>query len=254
MNNDVTGFDLAKINAIGGIIDQQAESFNSTITDKFQSQLVEAMTPVWYAPEAREWFQTFASGLYEQGVEIQKLFNKFCDICEENANIWIQATAGSAGSELKANLGDVTPINLTIDVEKYPIDNDGVVGIREAEAQAVADSMPNLQQEITEYLAECSQNLKEQTGFLGHGQDEAVTNLFGRVNEAISKIFSFISEGPNSLKTAIELAIQKYATQAQIIASGTDQTTVNIVEAGAGSDGTGYDTNSISSSNMNTMK
>lgn len=231
MNNDVTGFDLAKINAIGDIINQQAESFNSNITDKIQSQFVEAMKPVWFAPEAREYFVGFANELSAQGTEIQKLFNSFCDACEANANAWIKATASSAGSSVTANLGKVTPINLSIDASEYPIDNAGVVGIREAEAQAVADSMPKLQQEISEYLAECSQNLKDQTGFLGHGQDEAVTDFFARVNDAISKLFSFISEGPYSLKTTIEIVAQNYAEQAQAIASGFNQSTVNIVDA-----------------------
>lgn len=202
---DFTGYNPQEVEALGGQIKNAASKVSTGIVEKIKSGIVSPISEAWFSPEGVEFFEQFAQTVKSTGTEIEKAFNDFMKSVESAGNNWAQNVKGPTVA-----LGEVGTIDMTLDVSSMKPDNGGQVGIMEAAATSVAGMVPGVKSDIESTLAQIAGSLEASSAFLGRGQASAVQSCFRVVNNAVAKIFNFLTDGDNSLQGQINKAVSKY--------------------------------------------
>ena len=98
-------------------------------------------------------------------------------------------------------------------------DSEGNVVLDSAGVSAVSQKLTQVQENIKTKMTAEKEKLDAATSFIGGGQATAIQNCFGRLLEAIAKIFDWLTEGEDSLQKAFDGAMKKYSDVATNIAS-----------------------------------
>lgn len=206
MADDFTGYNAAEVEALGTQIKNAADNISTSIVTEIKNGIVTPMADAWFSPEGVEFFEAFATTVQGTATTIEEAFNTFVSGVESAGNNW-----GSNIKGTQVSLTRVSGLDLTLDVSAIQDNQGGNQGIREAAATATASSIGTVQSTIMSQLSSISSGLTASTAFLGHGQDQAVSECFGKVAEAIANIFKFLTEGDNSLQSSINKAVTKYS-------------------------------------------
>ena len=196
----------------------------SGITESLHDGIIVPMGRTWYAPEAQEFFGKFKEAVHTTGQNIETAFENFRSNIEKLGQYWAENT----GSEAPV-LAALDAISLDIDIsEILDKKTNGDVGIDADEATVVADGLLGVQEDIKTKLTEYAESLDASTSFLGGDQAGAISELFTEVQNAVAKLFDYLTEGENNLKSQISAASTKYqeiATNVTVSAKGANGST-----------------------------
>ena len=209
-----TGFDPEAIKKMRNEIDKSAQDSCEAIINKLESGIITPISTCLYTPEGKKYFEGFAEDVAKTGTEIKKVFDSFVEGLEKTANYWAQNTDADTIS-----LQGVTDCVMKLDVSSVKDKNGTQVGIVEQEAKNVVSKLPTVQSEIDDELAQIASKLDANDAFLGHGQAEAISNTFKKINKIVADIFNFLTEGDNSLSKQINNAVEKYGDVANQVQS-----------------------------------
>lgn len=202
---NVTGYNCEAVNALRGVINSTAQEAGSSICETLHSDIVVPMSKAWYAPEAVEFFASFANTVKESGVRITEAFDNFRAAVESAGRNWAENTQGEVPS-----LPAIDTVELNLNVSDILPDNGGNVTIDESDATNIAGNLPEVEQKIKSDLEALANKLDAESAFIGHGQAEALQQCFVAVSGAVHKIFEYLTNGDESLQGQINKAVQKY--------------------------------------------
>ena len=215
--NKVTGYNCQEVNALRDVINSTAESSGSTIVDRLHTDIVVPMSTVWYAPEAVEFFNKFAEVVKASGQAITDYFDQFRAAVEEAGKNWAENTDGEI-----PNLPAIDTVELTLSVSEISKDNNGNVTIDETQANSIASKLGEVESSIKSDLEKLAANLNAETAFIGGNQASSLESCFQKVSGEVHRIFSFLTEGDNSLQSQINAAVIKYQEVSSGISSAFD--------------------------------
>jgi len=225
-NSSVTGYNCEQVNALRDVINNTAQEAGKGIVDRLHNEIITPMSTAWYAPEAQEFFEGFAETVKESGTNIQEAFDSFRDAVEKAGASWAENTGGEQPS-----LPTIDDVDLTLSVSEIQASNNGDVTINSDEANAVANSLSQVEEEIKSDLESLAAKLDAASAFIGGGQASALQECFVTVSGEIHKIFKYLTEGEatdnghdGSLKGQITYAVQKYTDVSENISNSFNST------------------------------
>lgn len=201
-----SGYNCEQINALRDVINSTASQAGQGIVDRLHSDIIVPMSSVWYAPEAVDFFEGFASTVKASGENITAAFDAFRGAVQSAGENWAENTGGEAPS-----LSSIDNVELDLNVSDIQPDNGGNVTIDESQATTIANNLAEVEEGIKSDLESLAANLSAETAFIGHGQADAVEACFVKVSGEITKIFKYLTEGDESLQGQINKAVEKYS-------------------------------------------
>lgn len=235
------GFNEAAVEALSTNISTAYTNCTNGILETLKEEIVDKIATVWYAPEACGFF-----GKEDEGVTIPEsnlkqvvkstsdaifdCFDGFRKDIQAAGQNWYDNTSGQGGStEAGASAGGeggevqlatFDKIELDLDVKSISKqDESGNVVLDDSGVQAVEGNLTQVEESIKTKMTAEKEQLDASTAFIGGGQADAIESCFGKLLEAISGIFKWLSEGEDSLASAFGKARQKYIDVASNIAS-----------------------------------
>lgn len=221
IGNNLTGYNCQKINELRTVINNTAKQAAQGIVERLNSDIVVPMSNAWYAPEAITFFEGFASTVKATGERITAAFDAFRAAVESAGKNWAENTGGEIPS-----LPAIDVVELNLNISSIQSNKTGNVGIEHAEARAIADRLPEVEEAIKSELRNLAGNLNADTAFIGGGQAQALESCFVSVSGEIHKIFNYLTVGENSLQGQINKAIKKYIDVSSNITTAFNQTTI----------------------------
>ena len=219
--NEMTGYNTEAIEALGGQINTACEQAATDIIDTLESGIITPISTEWYTPEGVDFFTSFKETVDGTAPTVQEAFDSFRASIQSAVDNWAQNTSkeGGATAAITTTLETVTQPAMSLNVSAIQASNGNVVGINEEGAAGVASGLEAVQSEIQTKLQTIASGLDASSAFLGGTQADAIQSCFGKVNEAVAKIFSFLTEGDESLMNQINKAVSKYGSVATDVAS-----------------------------------
>ena len=213
----MTGYNFQEVAGLGAEVLKVAKNTQKAVQDCLDNDIVEPMSKLWYAPEAKEFFTKFQATVEKSGEEMQKAFNTFNTNVSGAQDAWSTKTGGGQ----KGNVTEISGLPLKVNVGAFKDSDGGNIVLYEKQAISFADSLDGVQKQLSAKIAEQRQDLsKAVTSFLGHDQGEAVNKCFDSVLVAVGSIFTYLAVGENSLKGQIKEAAESYKKMAEEIKSG----------------------------------
>ena len=163
------------------------------------------MSTVWYAPEAKEFFEGLATTVRATGEGITKAFDTFRAAVQAAGEEWAENTGGE-----RPSLSPIDNVELALNVSDIQESNAGNVTIDGTQASTIASRLTEVQENIKSDLQSLAAKLSAESAFIGQGQASAVEQCFVTVSGEIYKIFSYLTEGEDSLQGQINKAVKKY--------------------------------------------
>lgn len=201
-----TGYNKEQIEGLRDAINSTAQEAAQGIVEKLESGIVTPMSTIWYAEEGVEFFEKFADVVKQSGTNIHDVFQTFNDYVGQAGANWAENTKGEAPT-----MAAIDNIELVLNVSAILNTNEkGDRGIEREQANSVADNLEQVKSEIETTLKELAAKLDATTSFLGGNQAEAVQNCFVQVSGEVHKIFNYLTEGDDSLRSAIIKTAEKY--------------------------------------------
>ena len=205
-SGEISGYNCERINALRDVINNTAEQAGNGIVERLHNDIVVPMSSVWYAPEAVDFFEGFATTVKSSGESITAAVDAFRGAIESAGKNWAENTGGEAPSlpasdavELDLNVSDIQP------------NNGGNVTIDEGQAGTIAGSLTEVEEGIKSDLERLAGGLNAESAFIGHAQADALQSCFVKVSGEINKIFKYLTDGEDSLQGQINKAVQKYS-------------------------------------------
>lgn len=216
-----TGYNKEQVEELRSAINTTAQSAAEGIIEKLGSGIITPISAAWFAPEAIEFFEKFAEVVAQSGANIQTIFETFKQYIEEAGANWAQNTGGEV--PVLPTLDEIT-LNLDISAIKEKASN-GDVGVFENDAMAVANGLNSVQEDIKANLESLAKQLDAATAFIGGSQAESIQNCFVAVSGEVHRIFSYLTEGEDSLRGALTKSVEKYGDVSESISTafGTSQ-------------------------------
>ncbi len=203
---EISGYNCEQVNSLRDVINNIASQAGDGIVERLHSDIVVPMSSVWYAPEAVTFFEGFAETVKASGENITAAFDAFRGAVESAGKNWAENTGGEAPS-----LPAIDSVELDLNVSDIQSDNGGSVTIDEGQAETIASSLTEVEDDIRSDLESLAEGLEAETAFLGHGQADALQSCFVKVSSEIHKIFKYLTDGEDSLQGQINKAVQKYS-------------------------------------------
>lgn len=200
------GYDCEQINALRDVINSTAQQAGNGIVERLHGGIVVPMSSVWYAPEAVEFFEGFASDVKKAGEKITAAFDAFRGAVEGAGEIWAENTGGEAPS-----LAAIDNVDLDLNVSDIQPKLGNAVVIDKEQATTIASNLTEVEEGIKSDLENLAQNLNAESAFIGHGQADALQTCFVEVSGAIHKLFKNLTEGKNNLQSQINKSAEKYS-------------------------------------------
>lgn len=204
-SGETTGYNCQQINDLRDVINNTAQQAGQGIVERLHNDIIVPMSSVWYAPEAVEFFEGFASTVKASGENITAAFDAFRGAVESAGTNWAENTGGEAPS-----LPTIDTVELNLNVSEIQPDNGGNVVLDEGQATTIANRLTEVEEGIKSDLESLAGNLNAESAFIGHGQAEALQQCFVNVSGEIHKIFKYLTDGDESLQGQINKAVQKY--------------------------------------------
>lgn len=205
-SGEISGYNCEQVNALRDVINSTAEQAGNGIVERLHSDIVVPMSSVWYAPEAVDFFEGFATTVKASGENITKAFDAFRGAVESAGKNWAENTGGEAPS-----LPAIDTVELDLNVSDIQPENGGNVTIDEGQASTIAGNLTEVEEGIKSDLESLAEGLNAETAFIGHGQADALQTCFVQVSGEIHKIFKYLTDGEDSLQGQINKAVQKYS-------------------------------------------
>ncbi len=213
----MTGYNFQEIVGLSAEVNRVAQNTKKVIQTCLDDDIVEKMSKLWYAPEAKEFFAKFGETVTASGEEMKKAFTTFTENISKAQDAWSEKTGGGR----KGTVLPVPNLSLKINTGAFRDNDGGNIVLYEKQAIAYADSLDAIQKKLSQSIEEQRQDLtRAVTSFLGHEQGEAVNKCFDGVLTAVGSIFTYLSVGDNSLKGQIIKAADTYKKMAEEIRSG----------------------------------
>ena len=212
-SNSNVGYNCGEINALRGVINDTAKKSAEDVVWLLNQQIITPMSSIWYAPEAVEFFNKFATRVKESGEKITEAFDNFRQSVENAGKSWADSTQGEAPS-----LPPIDNVELSLDVSEIKDKNEkGDVVIDEDRANNIVGGLAEVEEMIENALKKSAETLDAETAFIGHDQSSSLEECFAKVSEEIRKIFNFLTTGDDSLQSQITKTVQKYAEKSEEI-------------------------------------
>lgn len=219
---EISGYNCSQVNALRDVINNTAQQAGTGITDRLHNDIIVPMSSVWYAPEAVQFFEGFATTVKASGENITAAFDSYREAVQQAGQNWAENTGGETPS-----LPSIDAVDLTLNVSDIQPENAGNVTIDEGQATSIANSLPQVEEGIKADLETLAQNLNAESAFIGHGQSDALRNCFVQISGEIHKIFKYLTEGEESLQSQISKAVSKYVDVSTGISDAFNNTTSN---------------------------
>lgn len=201
-----TGFDTEAINKLVSDIKGYAEETSTTIIENLKMGVISPISKCWFTPEGVEYWEAFSEDVRGTSEMITEAFNGFINAIGKAEQNW----AENVNASIDVVSGDISNLNMNLDVSDVK-DRDGSrMGIIESEAESVASSLGTVEESILSSLNEIAQKIDSEAAFLGREQGQAIKECFAVVEQQVAKIFSFLTEGDNNVNAQIKAAVQKY--------------------------------------------
>lgn len=212
----MTGYNYKEMTGLTAEVSRVAANTKKVIQACLDDDIVEPMSKLWFAPEAKEFFTKFGETVTKSGEEMKKAFETFDKNIEEAQKAWSEKTGGG-------NTGSIIGLptmELKINVGAFKESDGGNIVLYEKQAIAFAESLDGVQKKLSKSIEEQRTELsKAVTAFLGHEQGEAVNKCFDGVLTAVGTIFTYLSVGENSLSGQIKKAAETYKKMAEQVRS-----------------------------------
>ena len=205
-SGEISGYNCENVNALRDVINSTASQAGAGIVERLHSDIIVPMSSVWYAPEAVDFFEGFATTVKASGENITAAFDAFRGAVESAGKNWAENTGGEIPS-----LPAIDTVELELNVSEIQPENGGNVTIDEGQATTIAGNLTEVEAGIKSDLENLAEGLNAETAFIGHGQADALQTCFIQVSGEIHKIFKYLTEGEDSLQGQINKAVQKYA-------------------------------------------
>ena len=205
-SGEISGYNCERINALRDVINNTAEQAGNGIVERLHNDIVVPMSSVWYAPEAVDFFEGFATTVKSSGESITAAFDAFRGAIESAGKNWAENTGGEAPS-----LPAIDAVELDLNVSDIQPNNGGNVTIDEGQAGTIAGSLTEVEEGIKSDLERLAGGLNAESAFIGHAQADALQSCFVKVSGEINKIFKYLTDGEDSLQGQINKAVQKYS-------------------------------------------
>ncbi|MBQ1550818.1 MAG: hypothetical protein IIZ67_01840 [Bacilli bacterium] len=239
------GYNPENVKALKESIQTAYENCCDGIVETIHDEIVVPISTAWYAPEACKFFGSDETGgilgtglgakkadaeslkvvVEKTGDTIFECFDAFRKDIESAGNNWYNNTSGESAGEGEEGAGNITLAALSKKEMKLTVseieasDSEGNVVLDSAGVSAVSQKLTQVQENIKTKMTAEKEKLDAATSFIGGGQATAIQNCFGRLLEAIAKIFDWLTEGEDSLQKAFDGAMKKYSDVATNIAS-----------------------------------
>lgn len=204
-SGDVTGYNCQAVNELRTVINDIAQKSSTNIVERLHSDIIVPMSTVWYAPEAKTFFEGLASTVQASGEGITNAFDTFRAAVQTAGENWADNTGGE-----RPSLPSIDKVDLTLNVTDIQESNGGSVTIDGNQATAIASRLSEVEEGIKSDLQNLAGQLNAESAFIGHGQADALQQCFVTVSGEIHKIFKYLTEGEDSLQGQINKAVQKY--------------------------------------------
>ena len=223
---DVSGYNKGKVEELRDSINNTAKACGDAVVEELHSGIVVPMSSKWFAEEAQDYFEGFATAVKECGVTIKEVFDQFRANVESTGGEWATATGGEAPT-----LAAIDDVELNLDVSAIlNMNGAGDRSLDEDGVQGIVDSIPTVEAAIKSRLTGLANQLNAETAFLGHGQGAAVQACFVKVAEAVHQIFNYLLSGDDALSGALKAFKEKYATSATNVATSFNNADVTITK------------------------
>ncbi|HBA37657.1 MAG TPA: hypothetical protein DCY94_02950 [Firmicutes bacterium] len=213
-SGDVTGYNCQQINELRTVINDIAQKSGTNIVERLHNDIITPMSTVWYAPEAKTFFEGLAATVQASGEAITNAFDTFRGAVQTAGENWADNTGGE-----RPSLASIDKIDLNLNVTDIQESNAGNVTIDGAQATAIASRLTEVEEGIKSDLQGLAGQLNAESAFIGRGQAEALQQCFVTVSGEIHKIFKYLTEGEDSLQGQINKAVQKYQDVSSNISS-----------------------------------
>ena len=169
------------------------------IVDVLEEQLIKPISLVWYTQEGVEYFDGFKQQVQATGEALRLTYDVLRDAIYQAGVVWADNTHNE-----QPDMAPLELFDLSLDVSAIqPTREDGAAVIEIEQATAIANNLPNIQTEIVQRIAAEQTDLDASLALIGGGQADAVTALHNRVEAAVGRIFSFLTEGDNNIQANI---------------------------------------------------
>lgn len=215
----MTGYDYEEVRNYMKNVQTAATDSMAEIINELKNNIVTPASTAWYAPEGVKFFEAFKQDVASTKETIEQTFTSYLENVKKAANNWeenIQAAQQSYDTSVD--------IDATLDVSAMQEQDGTKMGIKEAEMTKISSSLGTVEGNIKSKLQQIAQRLTAESAFLGGTQASEITSCFGRVNDAVSDVFKFLSE---NLKPEIDKAVTKYGDISKDISSAFQNSSVN---------------------------
>ncbi len=202
-----TGYNYIEVaNLFAKVLDVATET-KSILSRYLNEEVIDPMSKLWYAPEAKEFFKSFQRTVAEEEKNIDKAFQFFVDKIDLAQHDWSEETEGGEVAEKVT----VETEKIFLNVAKIKDQNDGNIYIAERSALNFAEGLTSLREKIVSDIKTQETLLKEASlAFIGDDQGAAIQKCFEGILKTISDIFDFLTTGENSLKETIISVTEEY--------------------------------------------
>ena len=212
---DVGGYDKRKVEDLATTIQDTYEAVCDKIETKLNEDFITPMSTVWYAPEAKEYFEGVAQDVENMADTMRQAYSNYRDWIQAAGENWWENTKGSGGGGLKPELKTISDENITLSVKKIKESQGNTVKMDEQACYNIADRLDTIRTECLNIVKTEHAKLNASSAFLGHGQAQAANDCFVEVANAIDQLFKILS----SFKDDLHKAAEKYKKVAENIAN-----------------------------------
>ncbi len=218
------GYNPGEIEALGVTIDSIAQSAGEKIAEILEVDIVKPMSTIWYSPEAIKLFTNFQTTCAKCGKDVQTAFDAYRDFIQKAGDTWAEGTGGP-----KPEVQTVSEVSIDVPITDIKEKNAvGSIDMNVELARAKAGELEQIEDKIKTEMAALASDLSASTAFIGAGQADAVESLLTAVSESVHEIFSFLTDGEDSLVGLINAYAQEHESTAETISTSANNATQQV--------------------------
>lgn len=203
MYTESYGYDVEEISTMyKGLSEAYSDLINS-VGGELQGRVIDPIGGFWYAKEAQETGDAVTKVINgEFTIAIRDTYNNVIGYLEGIAKNWAELTHNTPVSNPYGNA--TAGFQTNRDTIKETL-NDKFVGINGPTASEYTSGLPAVSESIKAKISETYSKIRSLTPFIGGGQEEALQQLFQKLNNTVSDMFSFIIDGTTGENSTMKL-------------------------------------------------
>ncbi|MBQ6539376.1 MAG: hypothetical protein IJL76_03780 [Bacilli bacterium] len=202
-----TGYNYVEMANLFTEVSNIATQTKRIVSKYLNDDLIDPMSKLWYAPEAREFFKKFQAVVREAEEEMDGAFQGFIDSLYKAQKAWSVKTKGGETAESIT----IRTEKIFLYIAKFKDQREGNIYIDEKGALTFVEGLNTIQQKLTNELMDQKADLTSAAlAFVGNNQAEGIQKCFDKVVSSISDIFDFLTKGDTSLKSEIIRVTNEY--------------------------------------------